>query len=210
MLRRILPLLAFFAMLAVALPGASPARANGVPQLVKLTYLEGVSNFGPKNAEGVLEFSFAEAYARVDVKNLPPAEGSSLDGWLVAPDGAVFYVGTVVPNAEGIGRFDAKLSGLERYDYNLFVITSRDSGATLPAILPAQRTIAGRFTIIKDTTAGISGTGDVQPALLPDTGQAAAKDTPLIKRSTAAFAAMAAAGLAIVIVRTVKRRHVRD
>lgn len=210
MIRRILSLLALFAVVALALPGASSARANGVPQLVKLTYLDGVSNFGPKNAEGVLEFSFAEAYARVDVKNLPPPEGNSLDGWLVAPDGAVFFVGTVVPNAEGIGRFDTKLAGLERYDYNLFVITSREASAAQPTILPAQRSIAGRFTIIKDTTTGASGGGDVQPALLPDTGEAAAKDTPFIKRSTAAFAAMAAAGLAIVIVRTVKRRHARD
>lgn len=210
MIRRILPLLALIAVVVTALPGASTARANGVPQLVKLTYLEGVSNFGPKTAEGVLEFSFAEAYARVDVKNLPPTAGSSLDGWLVAPDGAVFFVGTVVPNADGIGRFDTKLSGLERYDYNLFVITSRESSATPPAILPAQRSIAGRFTIIKDTTTGASGGGDVQPALLPDTGQAEADDTPFIKKSTAAFAAMAAAGLGIVIVRTLKRRHARD
>ena len=51
------------AILGITVPGGS-ARANGVPQLVKLTYLDGVSNWGPKNAEGVLEFSFAEAYAR--------------------------------------------------------------------------------------------------------------------------------------------------
>ena len=48
-----------FAALLVALALVSgadhQANANGVPQLVKLTYLDGVSNFGPKDAEGVLE-----------------------------------------------------------------------------------------------------------------------------------------------------------
>ena len=60
--------LAALALLTAVLSGGGAAHANGVPQLVKLTYLEGVSNFGPKDAEGVLEFSFAEAYARATPK----------------------------------------------------------------------------------------------------------------------------------------------
>jgi hypothetical protein len=83
--------LVLLAVGAFVLPG--DARANGVPQLVKLTYLEGVSNWGPKDAEGVLEFSFAEAYDRVDVKNLKPADGFTYDGWLTGGAGAPLLVG---------------------------------------------------------------------------------------------------------------------
>ncbi|GBD23807.1 hypothetical protein HRbin29_01480 [bacterium HR29] len=153
---------------------ASPLRgvANGVPQLVKLTYLEGVSNWGPRDAEGVLEFSFAEAYARVDVKRLPPAEGYTYEGWMVAPDGSAYLVGTIPVGADGIGTLDTKLQGLTRYDYDLFVVAARGPGDQ-PGQLPAARSIAGRFTVIADSTDG-RFPGDVRPGTLPDTGEAPA------------------------------------
>lgn len=151
-----------------ALTGLSDARANGVPQLVKLTYLEGVSNFGPQDAEGVLEFSFAEAFARVDVKNLPLADGYSYEGWLTGGSAAPFLVGEIPVDASGIGLLETKLSGLANYDYDLFVVAARAAG-TADGAMPADRSIAGRFTVIADTT-GTAG-GDVRPGSLPDTGE---------------------------------------
>ena len=45
--------LALVALVGPALLGpVMAARANGVPQLVKLTYIEGISNWGLKDAEG--------------------------------------------------------------------------------------------------------------------------------------------------------------
>ena len=93
-------------LLLCAVVGGTPrAQANGVPQLVKLTYLEGISNWGPKDAEGVLEFSFAEAYARVDVKGLKPQEGFTYEGWLLSRAGTPLKVGDLRVGASGeIGR----------------------------------------------------------------------------------------------------------
>jgi hypothetical protein len=147
---------------------AGYARANGVPQLVKLTYLAGVSNWGPQDAEGVLEFSFAEAYARVDVKNLVPAAGMTYEGWLVTPGGDTLLVGQISITPDGVGALDAKLTGLNRYDYSLFVITGRATNSTA-GVLPAQKSIAGRFAVVNGSAAGQAG--DTRPSTLPNTGE---------------------------------------
>lgn len=164
-------LLAFFALVLPALPAVS-VRANGVPQLVKLTYLDGISNFGPQDAEGVLEFSFAEAYARVEVKHLVPADGVLYEGWMVAPDGSALRIGDLAPDASGIGSYETKIQGLDRYDYNLFVIAAR-TAATAADAVPADISIAGRFTVISDDGA-LANPNDIRPAMLPDTGEAPA------------------------------------
>lgn len=156
--------------LGLLLPAsAAPARANGVPQLVKLTYLDGVSNFGPRNAEGVLEFSFAEAYARVDVKNLPPQVGVQYEGWMSGPGGKALFVGDLAVNASGIGSFEAKLTGLESYAYDLFLIVARSAGAAREG-LPGQKSIAGKFVVLANNESATPG--DIRPGLLPDTGEA--------------------------------------
>lgn len=148
---------------------ASSAFANGVPQLVKLTYIEGISNWGPQDAEGVLEFSFAEAYARLDVKQLPPQEGITYEGWLLGPDGLQLYVADVTVDATGIGGFDVSLPALDSYAYDTFVIAARSEAST-PGELPAQRSIAGRFTVIADDGTAAQP-GDTRPSTLPDTGE---------------------------------------
>jgi hypothetical protein len=200
-----------FAMLALALSLVAfgwqgEARANGVPQLVKLTYLPGVSNWGPTDGEGVLEFSFAEAYARVDVKNLKPADGYTYEGWLVAPDGTSFRVGDIPVSAAGVGTFQSKLEGLKRYDYNLFVVAGRAADSAAGA-LPAQKSIAGRFTVIADSPNGAAG--ETRPATLPDTGQAAGASTAERLGRVAALVAVAG-GLSIAGFRLAQRRKAHD
>ena len=184
---------------------ASFVRANGVPQLVKLTYLEGVSNYGPEDAEGVLEFSFAEGYARVDVKNLPPDPARTYEGWLKAPDGATFKVGDITTNPSGIGVLDTKLEGLSRFDYTLFFIAARGPAAAEGSV-PAEVSIAGRFTLINDDT-GDSVT-DVRPGTLPDTGEAEPMSIQgrLLR---VAFVMLGAGGLALAVIRTKNRRSTR-
>ena len=192
-------------LLAVATAGRpGDARANGVPQLVKLTYLEGVSNWGPKDGEGVLEFSFAEAYARVDVKNLKPAEGFSYEGWLTGGTGAPLLVGKINVQASGIGLLDAKLTNLKRFDYNMFVVAARGPGAP-SGEMPPQHSIAGRFTVLADTAGG-SAAGDLRPAELPNTGEAGAPSTRTRLIQTG-FTTLAAASLVLVFKRTMKRRQ---
>lgn len=164
-----LALVALVAM-SVLVPGAPPsAVANGVPQLVKLTYVQGLSNFGPKDAEGVLEFSFAEAYARVDVKGLKPEPGHSYEGWLLAPNGDSFKIGPLALGTDGVGFLDTKLDGLKSYDYRTFVVAVRGPSAQVTG-LPAERSIAGVFEILGSEPGG-SARGDVRPGVLPDTGE---------------------------------------
>lgn len=188
-MRNIVTFVGILLLALAAVPGA--ALANGVPQLVKLTYLEGISNWGPKDAEGVLEFSFAEAYARVDVKNLPPVDGYEYEGWMVAPDGSAYFVGTIPVDSAGVGALETKLEGLDRYDYDLFVVAAR-SASDQPGALPAARSIAGRFTVIPDEPAGTSP-GDIVPRTLPDTGERPANTLlgrVLITTSAVALAAV--------------------
>ena len=183
------------------------ARANGVPQLVKLTYLEGVSNFGPKEAEGVLEFSFAEAYARIDVKNLPQPDGYTWEGWLMGGGAAPLLVGAITVNASGIGTLDTKLEGLDNYDYNLFVVSARGA-ATAEGSKPADTSIAGRFTIISDAT-GAGVAGDVRPGQLPDTGEEPGMSQRQRIGRTITIAA-AAGGLVFGFTRILHRRRASD
>jgi hypothetical protein len=178
------------------------ARANGVPQLVKLTYLQGVSNWGPTNAEGVLEFSFAEGYARVDVKNLTPTDGYTYEGWLTGGSGSPLLVGTITPGADGVGVLDTKLAGLSRYDYNLFVVAARGAGSAADA-MPSDKSIAGRFTVISD--AGTATVGDTRPGLLPDTGEKPGLSTrERIGRTM--IVAGGVAGVGVVVLLYMRRR----
>jgi hypothetical protein len=204
MKRAALTLLGFAALaLMAALGTVDGARANGVPQLVKLTYLNGVSNFGPTDAEGVLEFSFAEAYARVDVKNLKPVDGYTYEGWLTGGASQPLLVGTITPGADGIGVLDTKLTNLTRYDYNLFVIAGR-SASTAPDAYPGDHSIAGRFTVIQDSATGQQG--DTRPALLPDTGEKAGTTTRTRIAHTLIITG-AATAVAVIGLRIFKRRH---
>jgi hypothetical protein len=191
------------AVLAAGAGSSHHARANGVPQLVKLTYLEGVSNFGPTDAEGVLEFSFAEAYARVDVKHLKPATGYTYEGWLTGGAEAPFRVGEIKVDAAGLGVLDAKLTGLNSYGYDLFVIAARPS-SDHGAAMPTELSIAGRFTVIGDEHGTAAG-GDARPGTLPSTGEKPAND--LAGRFGRALTAAGVAGAVAFVVLSFKRRR---
>lgn len=194
--------IALAALLAL-LAAAPAASANGVPQLVKLTYLPGVSNFGPQDAEGVLEFSFAEAYARVDVKHLPPVAGYTYEGWLTGGGAAPFRVGTITTREDGIGLLETRLTGLDSYDYHLFVIAARPDGAP-ENVLPETISIAGRFEVINDD--GSSPRGDVRPGTLPDTGERPGlSQGQRIART--AFTVLAVGGIAFAALRLIRNRN---
>ncbi|MGE5596187.1 MAG: hypothetical protein ACM3S1_09155 [Hyphomicrobiales bacterium] len=199
---------AVIALLALCLlplaGGASPVRANGVPQLVKLTYLDGVSNYGPHDAEGVLEFSFAEAYARIEVKNLPPEPGVTYEGWMVAPDGSALWIGEIPVQPDGVGSYETKIEGLDRYDYSLFVIAARVASTPKDAV-PSERSIAGRFTVIQDEPGALPRSDIAQrPGTLPDTGEPA-PGTPWGRIVTTA-GVMAGTALILFGIRRARKR----
>ncbi|MCA9852690.1 MAG: hypothetical protein KC482_03705 [Dehalococcoidia bacterium] len=190
--------------LSVLLPGgAKIAFANGVPQLVKLEYLPGVSNWGPEDAEGLLEFSFAEGYAIVDVKRIPATEGTTFEGWMRTEAGDAVHIGDIVTDATGIGHLEAKLTGLSRFDYTQFLVAARTDNDAAGAI-PAQISIAGNFSVIGDEP-GDGDDGEQRPQVLPDTGELPGGSGP--GRGFMAMIAMAATGLTIVMVAQYRKRR---
>ena len=198
--------LALIAMLALV-GSTFGARANGVPQLVKLEYVPGLSNFGPQNAEGVLEFSFAERYARVDVKNLIPEEGLAYEGWMINPEGHALSVGTFTIAAEGIGLLESRFDGIERYDYNRFVIAARAASEPLGK-LPQRLSIAGSFTIIDDAATPGAAPAESRPQVLPETGQVPQNN--LQGRILMTLGAMVATALGIFVVQRARNRRVTN
>jgi hypothetical protein len=189
--------------LAVAVAGnPGDAAANGVPQLVKLEYIDGVSNWGPEDAEGLLEFSFAEGYAIVDVKNLPPAAGFTFEGWMRTAAGDALFIGDITTDGAGIGRLNTKLTGLSRFDYSQFVVAARGEADTAGA-LPAQLNMAGNFTVIGEDPS--SDAGETRPQVLPDTGERAERGGP--SRLFMAMMAMSVTGLALVMVSQYRKRR---
>ncbi|HEY8490776.1 MAG TPA: anti-sigma factor [Dehalococcoidia bacterium] len=165
MRRRLLLPTLLAALLAAAL-GPLAVLANGVPQLVKLTYLDGLSNYGPQDAEGVLEFSFAEAYAKLDAQKLaaPPA-GHVYEGWLVktATNESV-SIGTFTPDAAGTVHYETALPPIQDYGFDLFVITLEPN--TADGVPSQQRSIAGYFTVVNRSAPAVQN----RPDTLPYTG----------------------------------------
>jgi len=196
-------LVAVVGLAAPFLGSRKAVEANGVPQLVKLEYTEGVSNWGPLDAEGVFEFSFAEAYARVDVKDLLPEAGHTYEGWLLNDAGDAFLVGEIPLSESGIGALETSLDRLDRYDYNLFVIAGR-TPADAAGIMPSTLSIAGYFTVISDTGGTQDQPGDARPLQLPDTGESPLRSNR--DRALLAMAAMTATGITIILIARLRRK----
>lgn len=192
-----------FAVGVLTLSPVSGSSANGVPQLVKLDYLDGVSNWGPIDGEGILEFSFAEATARVDVKGLMPQEGFQYEGWMVGPDGEALFIGDIEVGEDGIGGLNVRLNGyIDSAVLDTFVIagraeTSEDQG------LPENISIAGRFDLLDDDPDDNTST-EVRPRELPYTGEASPDGFIRTYLPTAA-----AVGVAAIVIGFVARYRKR-
>jgi hypothetical protein len=141
----------------------STVAANGVPQLVKLTYLDGISNTGSRDAEGVLEFSFAEAYAKVTADGLEPlAKGQSYQGWLTKSGGSEsLNIGVLEIEPTGLARLDAELPVISDYSYDFFLITL-EAGEGKAAEPSDSKTIGGFFSIIMPQPSATAST-DTRP-----------------------------------------------
>src|SRR5690606_38933106 len=98
--------------------------------------------------------------------------------------------------------YETRIVGLDRYDYNLFVIAARDA-ATPENQVPEQRSIAGRFALITDDPSGPPG--DVRPSTLPNTGEAPAG--PPWGRIITTAGVMAGAAFVVFGVRRSARRR---
>ncbi|MPZ98540.1 MAG: hypothetical protein GEU80_04220 [Dehalococcoidia bacterium] len=173
----------------VALGSPGTARANGVPTLVDLAYID-LSNWGPEGATGVAELIFAEGVVRVDAEGLPALETDRYQGWLVNSEvGDAISAGRFNANAEGVVDFQGSLPPIADFGFDLFIITveAEPDEAPQPS---GNRSIGGYFELIGEP--GVDGNQSPvsQPAQLPDTGEAPLARQDLL-RAGALLAVMA-------------------
>lgn len=184
-------------------PGATVARANGVPMRVPLTYLAGLSNSGPTDARGEAEISFAEGLIRVDVRGLPRLNGELYQVWLAkSGTNRAVAVGSFNTGADGLGGYSGRMSGLEGYDYDLVILTIEPQPDPDPAP-SAKRSIGGFFTLIQKPGPGAPAlVADTRPSELPRTGDVPAAPA----RGNREWAALALIGAGGALLKMAQRR----
>lgn len=178
-LRRLSPGLAL-GVLTLALLAQPPrsAWANGVPTFVDLRYIEGLSNWGPQDATGRLELSFAEGYAKVRAERLPQLERERYQGWLVnSQTNAAVSAGRFNADANGNAALDGTLPLITDFGFDLFILTVEPEPDDAPQPT-GRRTIGGRFALASSHD-GQRSTGDVtNRANQPSSGAAGATGQP--------------------------------
>ena len=166
--------------------------------LVPLSYLAGLSNWGPEEAEGELELSFAEGYARLSVAGLPQLTSTVYQGWLVnSESNDAISIGRFNADASENISYEGTLPTITDFGFDLFLLTVEPEPDDAPQPT-SNRSIGGRFALVGETPADDTTAGDVsdtpsdvstQPSELPDTGSADLLDD--VKRTSLLIVAMA-------------------
>ena len=107
------------ALLALALTVATPvgpAWANGTPIRIVLSYLNGVSNFGPQNATGVAELITSEGEVRLTAAGLQKlADNEEYVLWISSDEtNERLRLGTVQVNDSGVGAWTRSCASQSR------------------------------------------------------------------------------------------------
>jgi hypothetical protein len=151
-------------------------HANGVPTIVRLAYIEGLSNWGPRDASGTLELALGEGYAKLDLQKMEPLTGKKYQGWLVnSQSNDAVSVGTFNASANGVVTHRQTLPAIADFGFDLFIITVEPDPDDAPQPT-SERSIGGRFSLIGARTPdGLSGEplggGSIAgPRQLPNTG----------------------------------------
>lgn len=157
--------LAAAALLALGLlVPASQAQANGTPIRIVLSYLSGVSNFGPQNATGVAELITSEGEVRLQAAGLQKLDDDEqYELWISSTTANErMPLGPVTIGDSGVARMDIVLKdAIPERAWDLMVLTVEKKDAE-PAAPSERRAIAGRFSVTP-------GEGP-QPRQLPNTG----------------------------------------
>ncbi len=166
--------------LASLLGARSPARANGVPTDVQLSYIK-LSNWGPQDATGTAQLMFSEGLVNLTAQGLTPLSNEQYQGWLVnSQTGDAITFGRFNAAADGSVTYQGKLPPLSNFGFDLVILTVEPQPDDAPQPT-AQRSIGGYFSLIGQTSpdgssasdagAGTSGSGSLQsPGQLPNTG----------------------------------------
>ncbi len=190
---------------SLALLPAGHARANGVPLLVPLAYVEGLSNWGPREASGTLELALGEGYAKVDAAGLQRLDRQRYQGWLVnSQSNDAISVGTFNAAASGTVAYRGALPATVNFGFDLFIITVEPDPDDAPQPT-GQRSIGGRFSLVGQRPGDGAPAGEVQlggPRQLPNTGDGTL-DSDLVRVGVL----LAASGAALAAGMRLGRRH---
>lgn len=156
------------------LAAAPVVHANGVPTIVRLAYIEGLSNWGPRDASGTLELALGEGYAKLDLQKMERLTGKKYQGWLVnSQSNDAVSIGTFNAGANGTVAHRQTLPAIADFGFDLIIITVEPDPDDSPTPT-SERSIGGRFSLVGARTAdGLAGEplgGAVGPKQLPNTG----------------------------------------
>ena len=149
--------------LTCALP-AAPAGANGTPIKIVLSYLVGVSSWGPTNATGVAELVTDEGEVRLTATGLAPLSGENYRVWIVnTASGERMTLGAFKAEG-GVAKVDWVLKeAIPDKGWDLMLVSVEAEGSE-PSEPSARRSIAGRFPVPAEAQG--------RPGQLPATGGA--------------------------------------
>jgi hypothetical protein len=189
---------------------AGRAEANGTPVRIVLSFMNGVSNFGPQNATGVAELITSEGEVRLQAAGLQKlGDNEQYTLWISSTAANQRMALGAVPIGDGgVARMDMVLkSPIPERPWDLMVITVEQKDSE-PAAPSEKRSIAGRFSMTP-------GEGE-RPNQLPNTGGdvpdgmiAPSPVTGMIGLSTASLALLlliAAGGVGYALGRVGARR----
>lgn len=149
-----------FSLLALDIGSVS---ANGTPHKIILTYLPGLSNWGPSTATGIVEVVPKEGQVSISVVGLPSLTNENYTGWLInARNNQSINVGRFNTDAAKTATVNISLpSEIPDIGWNLFLLTVEPDGQTAKS--PGERKSIGGY--VSD-----SAEGKQIPAQLPRTG----------------------------------------
>jgi hypothetical protein len=155
--------LALGLVLVVGLP-AAPSAANGIPFNVVLSYLNGVSTWGPTNATGVAEIATRDGEVRLSATGLPRLSGEQYVVWIVDTAQGVRQPLASFNSDGTVGRVDEVLpESIPERAWDI-VLVSVEAEGRMPAAPSSRHSIAGRIQP--------PVTSQGQPSELPRTGGA--------------------------------------
>lgn len=162
-IRRILGSVLLLALVGQAALQPETAQGNGTSIKVVLSYLSGVSNFGPQSAAGVAEIVMKEGEIKITALGMQPLTSQTYQIWLVnTRTGEVWNGGRVSPDPRGNVSATNILAGeIPDKSYNLLFLSVEEPDVA-PRTPSQQRSIAGQFPT--------NFAPGQQPEQLPNTG----------------------------------------
>ncbi|MFN0073201.1 MAG: hypothetical protein ACKVVP_17105 [Chloroflexota bacterium] len=183
-------------VLAAALTLAAPVtrmHANGNPVSIVLSYLNGVSNWGPTNATGVAEMVPREGEARITVTGLSRLSGEQYVVWIMnSVNNEKMALGGFNTAENGVGKLELTTKDpFPDKGWDTVYVSVEATGA-LPVQSSNRRAIAGKWPV--------PGTQQGKPNELPNTGGVTAEPVSgQFSGSTPWLTVLAGLVLAIVV-----------